>query len=189
MLMMPAMYSSCCEMITKWEVLVLTKGSCELDVWPDLCDLTSDVISRTAFGSDYDEGRQIFQLRKEQIDIVMPQLRSIYIPGWRFLPTKTNRKMKKIYNEMDALVRNIVDKRHRTMNGEGYNDLLGVLLKSTLNTVDKKQKRKNIKLTVEEIIEECKLFYLAGQETTSSLLVWTMVLLSKHQKWQALARE
>lgn len=81
--MVPAMNSSCCEMISKWEVLVSTKGSCELDVWPDLCNLTADVISRTAFGSDYDEGKQIFQLQKELTEIVMPNLRSIYIPGWR----------------------------------------------------------------------------------------------------------
>ncbi|KAI8552357.1 hypothetical protein RHMOL_Rhmol06G0260300 [Rhododendron molle] len=82
-LMVPAMYSSCCEMIGKWEVLVSTNRSCELDVWPYLSNLTADVISRTAFGSDYEEGKQIFQLQKEQADILMQPLRSIYIPGWR----------------------------------------------------------------------------------------------------------
>jgi len=188
-LMVPAMYSSCSEMISKWEVLVSTKGSCELDVWPYLSNLTEDVISRTAFGSDYDEGKQIFQLQKELTNIMMQLLRSIYIPGWRFLPTKSNRKMRKINNEVRALVRNIINKRRRTMNGEVDNDLLGILLKSNLKATDQEPGSKNIQLTDEDIIEECKLFYLAGQETTSALLVWTMVLLSKYQKWQALARE
>jgi cytochrome P450 len=188
-LMVPAMYSSCSEMISKWEVLVSTKGSCELDVWTHLSNLTADVISRTAFGSDYDEGKQIFQLQKELTNIMMQLLRSIYIPGWRFLPTKTNRKMRKINNEVGALVRNIINKRRRMMNGEVDNDLLGILLKSNLKATDQESGSKNIQLTDEDIIEECKLFYLAGQETTSVLLVWTMVLLSKHQKWQALARE
>ncbi|XP_058217594.1 cytochrome P450 72A397-like [Rhododendron vialii] len=189
-LLLPAMYSSCCEMTSKWEALVSTKGSCELDVWPYLCNLTADVISRTAFGSNYEEGKLIFELQKEQAHIVMQRLQSIYIPGWRFLPTKTNKKMNKIYNEMGALLHNMINNKLRTMNGEdGCTDLLGMILKSYLKDKHQKQESQNITLTIEDIIDECKVFYLAGQETTAVLLVWAMVLLSKHQKWQALARE
>ncbi|KAL6999703.1 hypothetical protein U1Q18_000859, partial [Sarracenia purpurea var. burkii] len=191
--MVPAMYSSCCEMISKWELSVSTKGngSCDLDVWPYLANLTGDMISRTAFGSNYEEGERIFQLLKEQVDIIIPCFRSIYIPGWRFLPTKTNKRMKKIHHEVNALLHNIIRKRERAMKGEdGDNDLLGLLLKSNLKEVDQEHgHKKSIALTIEEVIEECKLFYFAGQETTSALLLWTMVLLSKHQKWQILARE
>ncbi|KAI8552352.1 hypothetical protein RHMOL_Rhmol06G0260000 [Rhododendron molle] len=100
--------------------------------------------------------------------------------------------MRKIHNELGALLRNIINKRQGTMNGEdGDSDLLAILLTSNMIEIDqgKLGNKKSIKLTTEEVIEECKLFYQAGQETTADLLVWTMILLSKNQKWQTLARE
>ncbi|PSR98838.1 Cytochrome P450 CYP72A219 like [Actinidia chinensis var. chinensis] len=80
--MLPAFYLSCCEMISKWESLVSAEGSRELDVWPCLQALTSDVISRTAFGSNYEEGRRIFQLQAEQSVLTVQAISSVYIPGW-----------------------------------------------------------------------------------------------------------
>ncbi|KAH7512762.1 hypothetical protein FEM48_Zijuj12G0124700 [Ziziphus jujuba var. spinosa] len=56
------------EMISKWEALVSKEGLCELDVWPCLQNLSANVISRTAFGSSYQEGRKIFQLLIEPRD-------------------------------------------------------------------------------------------------------------------------
>ena len=81
--MLPAFYQSCSEIISKWENLMSTEGSCELDVWPYIVNLTSDVISRTAFGSNYEEGIRIFQLQTELADLALQALQSIYIPGWR----------------------------------------------------------------------------------------------------------
>lgn len=81
--MLPAFDTSCSEMISAWENMVSTQGFCELDVWPFLQALSSDVISRTAFGSNYEEGRRIFQLQTEQAEHTIKALNSIYIPGWR----------------------------------------------------------------------------------------------------------
>ncbi|CAL5406033.1 unnamed protein product [Camellia sinensis] len=133
--MLPAMYSSCCEMISKWEVLVSTKGSCELDVFPYLESLTGDIISRTSFGSNYEEGKKIFELQKEQTDLTIQQLQSIYIPGWRFLPTKTNKRMKAIYHEVGSVLRNIINKRERTMKDEDENNDLLEEITMILNEV------------------------------------------------------
>lgn len=82
--MVPAFHSSCVEIISKWEELAISKGgSCELDVWPYLQNFSADVISRTAFGSSYEEGKKIFQLQREQAQLVMKAIESVKIPGWR----------------------------------------------------------------------------------------------------------
>ena len=70
-------------MLSKWDMLINQEGSCEVDIWPYLQSMTSDVISRTAFGSSYEEGRKIFQLQKEQAELAIKTAQTVYIPGWR----------------------------------------------------------------------------------------------------------
>ncbi|KAI3816389.1 hypothetical protein L1987_16083 [Smallanthus sonchifolius] len=188
--MVPSMYVSCCEMINKWEEMLTNESSCEVDVWPHLQTFSGDVISRTAFGTSYEEGRKIFQLQQELAELVVKANQSIYIPGSRFLPTKSNKRMKETEQEMRALLRNIIYKRITMMKSEGThnNDLLGILLSSSDQEI-KEHGNSRFGLSIDDIIEECKIFYLAGQETTAVLLVWTMVLLSSYMKWQARARQ
>ncbi|CAN8259355.1 unnamed protein product [Cochlearia groenlandica] len=184
--MVPAFHQSCGEVVDKWEKLVSEKGSsCEVDVWPGLISMTADVISRTAFGSSYKEGQKIFELQAELAELLMQAFLKCLIPGYLYLPTKGNRRMKAAAREIQVILRGIINKRERAREaGEApSDDLLGILLESNLG-----QGQGN-GMSIEEVMEECKLFYFAGQETTSVLLVWTMVLLSQHQDWQARARK
>lgn len=184
---LPPVQLSVDEMLKQWEMLAVKNGSCELDVWPYLQNLTGDMISRAAFGSCYEEGRKIFQLQKEQADIMENVFKTPYIPGWRFVPTKTNKRMKEIYNQVESTIKEIVSKREKSMKtGErNHDDLLGIMMESNLREL---QERK-LGMSLHDVIEECKLFYFAGQETTRNLLAWSMVLLGKHQEWQKRARD
>ncbi|KAL6311129.1 hypothetical protein AAG906_012613 [Vitis piasezkii] len=147
--MVSAFQLSCSDMVNKWE--------------KKLCMDGSYAISRTAFGSSYEEGRRIFQLQKEQVHLVAQVTQSVYVPGWREKAMKVG----------------------KTAN----HDLLGLLMESNYREMQENDERKNVGMSIKDVIEECKLFYFAGQETTSVLLLWTMVLLSKHSNWQARARE
>lgn len=86
----------------------------------------------------------------------------------------------------------IIEKRKKAWkNGETTkDDLLGTLLQaSNIETQGQENMKKTNGMTTKEVIEECRLFYLAGQETVADLLVWTMVLLAKYPEWQERARE
>ncbi|KAK4493042.1 hypothetical protein RD792_018143 [Penstemon davidsonii] len=149
-----------------------------------------DVISKVGFGSSHEQGRRIFELQKEQVKLVLQLMQFFFIPGFRHIPTKSNIRMKSISKEIQSLLKGLINQRDREMErGEAINDdLLGILLESNIREIQE-HGNKNMGMSIEDVIEECKLFYFAGSETTSSLLVWTMVMLSIHQDWQTRARE
>ncbi|XP_010685026.2 cytochrome P450 CYP72A219 [Beta vulgaris subsp. vulgaris] len=193
-LMLPAFRDSCAEIISKWEMEVPESGSVERDVLPDMMKLSADVISRAAFGSNYEEGQKIFELLKEQTDITLSMLQSVYIPGLRYFPTATNRRFKDTDDQLHASLYAIINKRKEAIEtGEEVKaDLLGILLDSNMKEIQQEggsSKNQHKGMSLQEVIDECKLFYIAGQETTSTLLVWTLILLSKHQDWQEQARQ
>ena len=94
--------------------------------------------------------------------------------------------MKQINGEIEGILRGMIEKRERAIEkGKASgNDLLGLLLQSNMDSGTG-----SLRMSTEDVIEECKLFYFAGMETTSVLLTWTLVVLSMHPEWQDRARE
>jgi cytochrome P450 len=94
--------------------------------------------------------------------------------------------MKEINREIEGTLRGMIDKRERAIeNGEASgDDLLGLLLQSNLESG-----KGGLRMSTEDVVEECKLFYFAGMETTSVLLTWTLVILGMRPEWQDRARE
>ncbi|KAK8622590.1 hypothetical protein V6N13_117500 [Hibiscus sabdariffa] len=100
----------------------------------------------------------------------------------RFVPTKTNRELKMKYNDIKESLKGMIKRREKAIKeGEESNeDLLDILVESNIREIEANADRKNMGMSIDDVIEECKLFYFAGQETTSVLLVWTMILLATY---------
>lgn len=109
----------------------------------------------------------------------------------RYLPTKVNRRLRAITTAVQSLIKGMIDKRQKAMSRGEFapaDDLLGLLMESNSRFIQETGNKK-AGMSIEDVIEECKLFYFAGSETTSSLLVWTMLQLCMHPDWQTQARE
>uniref|UniRef100_A0A2P2K1Z9 Uncharacterized protein MANES_05G111200 n=1 Tax=Rhizophora mucronata TaxID=61149 RepID=A0A2P2K1Z9_RHIMU len=78
--MIPAMVASVEMMLARW------KKHCgnEIDVYDEFRILTSDVISRTAFGSSYLEGKDIFDMLGKLAMLAVKNFFKIRLPGIRY---------------------------------------------------------------------------------------------------------
>ncbi|KAH7515792.1 hypothetical protein FEM48_Zijuj10G0064000 [Ziziphus jujuba var. spinosa] len=157
--MSPAMITNVENMLERWKSYV---GK-EIEVYEEFRLFTSDVISRTAFGNNYQKGKNIFETlrifqNRNQIELDM----------------------------LDSQVRNniievIKERERKVITGKEDNfrsDFLGLLLKAHHNAAD------NERISIKTVVDECKTFYSAGQETTNSLLAWVVLLLAIHKDWQ-----
>jgi PHYB activation tagged suppressor 1 len=75
--MIPEMVSSVEMMLGRWKD---HRGK-EIEVFQDFKVLTSEIISRTAFGSSYLEGQQIFEILTRMVLIFSKNLFKMRIPG------------------------------------------------------------------------------------------------------------
>ncbi|KAL5826218.1 hypothetical protein ACOSQ4_018015 [Xanthoceras sorbifolium] len=88
-----------------------------------------------------------------------------------------------IWDSVVEMTKKIEDKL-LTKEADGFGtDFLGSLVNAYHDTDEKKR------ISIEELVDECKTFYIAGQETSSTMLGWTLLLLAIHTDWQEAARK
>ncbi|KAK6931356.1 Cytochrome P450 [Dillenia turbinata] len=182
--MVPAMIASAEAMVERWKDY---EGK-EIEVFEEFKVLTSEVISRTAFGSSYLQGKDIFEMLAKLTVIVFRNSFQIRLPGInKIIRSSDDIESEKLERGIRGMIVQIVKKREEKVERgemEDYgSDFLGVLIKAH-HDADKKKR-----ISLQDLIDECKTFYSAGNETTTGLLSWTVLLLAIHKDWQEKARK
>ncbi|XP_006348652.2 cytochrome P450 CYP749A22-like [Solanum tuberosum] len=177
--MIPMMIMSCETMLERWKIY----EDKEIEVFEEFRLLTSEIISRTAFGSSYSEGKNIFQMLMKLASLVSGNANKVRFPRisqiWKSYDEIESEKLEQGIH--DCITR-IIKKREEEKIGEDHNfgsDFLGKLLEAYQDN----------RISIDDIIDECKTFYFAGHKTTTILLGWTIFLLATNKKWQERARK
>ncbi|PON97251.1 hypothetical protein TorRG33x02_070070, partial [Trema orientale] len=182
--MIPEMIDGVETMLERWKC---QEGK-EIEVYEEFRFLTSEVISRTAFGSSYLEGKKIFEMMMKLTLLASRNFYKQSLPGVsKFFKTNDQIESEKLEQGVRRSIVELIKKKvEKVVSGEeeSYgNDFLGLLVKAHHDANEKQR------ISVDDVIDECKTFYFTGQETTNSLLAWTAFLLSIHIDWQEEARK
>ncbi|GKB65157.1 cytochrome P450 CYP749A22-like protein [Tanacetum coccineum] len=179
--MIPVMITSTETMLQRWK----EHNEQELEVFEEFRVLTSEVISKTAFGSSYLEGKKIFDMLMKLAMIVARNAHKIRLPVIsKLIKNNDDIESDKLEQGIKDCIVEIIRKRDQEKSMDmGINDFLGTLLETSRDKDELKR------ITLDDMVDECKTFYFAGHETTTSFLGWTILLLATHQEWQEKARK
>ncbi|CAD6211313.1 unnamed protein product [Miscanthus lutarioriparius] len=186
------------QMMQQWREQIHQSGdkeSAEIDMIHAFNDLTAKVNGRVAFGTSHWEVDEVIVLMREMQKLATAAM--LDAPILWYLPTRRNLHVRRLNKQLRSKIMSIMQARlaadgakcgGRGGGGAGRGDLLGLLLEAW--TPQQQQHGNNGEtLTTDEVIDECKTFFAAGQETTATLLVWAMFLLAVHPEWQHKVRE
>ncbi|CAK8572644.1 unnamed protein product [Lathyrus sativus] len=173
-------------MLDEWKKQLAIEAknkSLTIDMSEEFQELTCDIIAHTSFGTSFAHGREVFNAQTQLQHLIVASSSDVFIPGTQYIPTRSNLEIWKLDRKMKKSLQCIIESRlNSESDSSSYgDDLLGIMM-------DTKNDGPN-KLNMNEIIDECKTFFLAGHETTSNLLVWTIFLLSLHKDWQEKLRQ
>jgi cytochrome P450 len=165
-------------------------GSVEVEMQKHMMDVTSDIISRTAFGGSYERGKKVFEQLCTLTKLMVANDYLLSIPVLRNLPTKGRLNILRHKKELEQTIKEIIQVRKDQIKkgqSESYgSELLGLMIRAA--DEDASLTGENAHFDLQSLIDECKTFYLAGHDTTSTLLTWTVMLLGTHTEWQDRAR-
>ena len=145
------------------------------DVHPEMMRLTAQVAGQAFFGADVsertDEVSDALQAANQLLTARMDSLLAV-LPDR--LPTPGNRKVRDAVARLDAIIYPIIERRRRSR--QNRDDLLSRLLAA--------QDEDGSQMTDTQLRDEVMRFFLAGHETTSLLLSWTLYVLALHHDIQ-----
>jgi cytochrome P450 len=156
---------------TRWR----SRPAGTVNLHDEMTGLSLRVVCRVLFGDDVDQALPVVQqafgplgeeVRRRGLAPFRPPM------SW---PTGGNRRLLRAQRALNGVCDEIIARRRAAGHGLGEADLLGLLLDA---------RDEDTKLTAVEVRDQVLIFLLAGHETTSTALTYTLHLLGRHPEVQ-----
>lgn len=162
------MISCTSDMLTRWAELA--EANREIDAAVEMMNLTQTIIVKTMFSTEVSaESKEI----STAFATTLEYLNTLLLSPFAFvdkLPTPTNRRFHRALDTINTVIYRIIAERRD--HPEDQKDLLSVLLSA-------RDEETGEGMSDLQIHDEVMTIFLAGHETTATLLAWTWYLLAR----------
>ncbi len=152
------------------------KSDTKVDLFPIMSELAFNVVAKSLFQFSIEEEK--LERIKYIIEAVQNFLiKEIRLPhkAWWFSISGQVKKHLELAEENNKIIKGIIEER--TNSKIEINDLLNMLLETRYEDTGEG-------MSVEQLIDEIKILFIAGHETTANALTFTLHLLGNHQDVQ-----
>ncbi len=148
----------------------------EVESFPIMNQLAFNVVAKSLFHISAIES-EMNRLKTIIHDVQAFLIKEIRVPhkAFWFKISGQIEKHKKMALETDVIIKKIVDER--IVSGEKHNDLLDMLLETRYEDTGEA-------MSTQQLIDEIKILFIAGHETTANALTFTLHLLANHPEIQ-----
>ena len=150
------------------------------DIEPETSHAAADVIFRTQFSIPIEDAvatRVFDAFRSYQRTQPILNL-AAFIPGPRWMPRFFKSETKHTAKAIRALITGLTQDRLDAIKAGQAPDDLATKIMTTADP------QTGETFTVEEMVDQVAIFFLAGHETSASALAWTLYLLALYPEWQ-----
>lgn len=176
---LPPLITACVDTcMPRWEAAARKRAP--LDIVPELEQITMRVVLRTSFSTAINDAEiaEINAAISFALGHVGMRMWAASLPPW--LPMPGHRRFRAALQLIDRIVYRIIEERRRKP--EATDDLLALLLTTRDETT-------GAAMSDQRLRDELVGFYVAGYETVSNALSWTLYLLGRHPEVQSRLHE
>jgi cytochrome P450 len=151
------------------------EGKSVVNIHEEIQELSLNFIGRALFSKTLEHQGNFSEDIKFLMEYILLITRSV-VPIHAIFPTAKKRKFQKIVKEMDAQIFKLIEERIKDIqNGIEHSDLLSLLI----------NQENSSEMNSLQIRDEIMTLLMAGHETITNTLSWTMILLCQHSKYQS----
>lgn len=146
-----------------------------VDLYEEMQTLAFNLVARSIFNLDINK-EQLNQISERITYLqhyVIKEIRTPFMMPW-LKWSGQYKKANKLASENDELIRTFIQERRAS--SKHYDDLLQMLL-------DARYEDTGEPMSDQQVLDEVKILFVAGHDTTANALSWTWHLLAQHPQW------
>ena len=146
-----------------------------VDMYTEMQELAFNLVARSIFNLQIDQAelQRISQLIADLQAYVIKEIRTPFLMPWLKLSGQYKRATK-LASEADSIIQRFIEERKAGK--EAFDDLLQMLL-------DARYEDNGAPMSPQQLIDEVKILFVAGHDTSGNALSWIWYLLERHPEW------